>query len=72
MNMASRMAQAGEKITVNSTALKFVPSKRVAGSASALALLDELEQAQPLPPARFINRDGQVTPPLLPDENEPR
>ena len=72
MNMASRMAQAGEKIAISSTALKFVPSKRVAGSASALALLDELEQAQPLPPARFINRDGRVTPPLLPNENEPR
>ena len=72
MNMAIRMAQADEKIAVNSAALKFVPSKRAAGSAPALALLDELEQAQPLPPARFINRDGRVTPPLHPSENEPR
>lgn len=39
---------------------QFVPSRMEQPPERIFAYLDRLESDEPLPPARFINRDGEI------------
>lgn len=54
------MADQGADVQINAPVLSTVPASRDARSAEVLEFLDALAASDPLPPARFIDRHGNV------------
>ncbi|OBA92758.1 hypothetical protein A5666_20625 [Mycolicibacterium fortuitum] len=65
IHLAALMADQGETIEINSSALRFKAASDFRGAQAAVSALDDLYASQPLPPARIVNRHGRIFIPEL-------
>ncbi|ETJ98183.1 hypothetical protein [Propionimicrobium sp. BV2F7] len=63
LRIKEALAQWGHEIDLSNQTLNFNPAQRRACATEVLRMLDELEHQEPLPPARYIDRHGNIVPP---------
>lgn len=60
--LTGALAKQGVDMRIRPATFQFVPSRMEQPPERIFAYLDRLESDEPLPPARFINRDGEIIP----------
>ena len=60
--LTEALAKQGVDMRIRPATFQFVPSRMEQPPERIFAYLDRLESDEPLPPARFINRDGEIIP----------
>lgn len=60
--LTGALAKQGVDMRIRPATFQFVPSRMEQPPERIFAYLDRLESDEPLSPARFINRDGEIIP----------